>query len=154
MPHYRKEPEHATRSGYAWHRRDMKEEPCQPCTDAERAYWRQQRIIRKDQINQLRRLSRARRKYTYQSRRTKARKIGVEYGYYTDQDVLDLYGTMCHICNEDIDLNAPRKCGDNGWERGLHIDHVYPISKGGPDTLENVRPSHGRCNVIKWATIG
>lgn len=154
MPHYRKEPEHATRSGYAWHRRDMKEEPCQPCTDAERAYWKHQRVIRKDQINQLRRLSRERRKYTHQSRRTRARKIGVEYGYYTDQDVLDLYGTVCHICNEDIDLNASRKCGDAGWEKGLHIDHVYPISKGGPDTLENVRPSHGRCNVIKWATIG
>jgi 5-methylcytosine-specific restriction endonuclease McrA len=154
MPHYRKEPEHATRSGYAWHRRDMKEEPCQPCTDAERAYWKHQRVIRKDQINQLRRLSRERRKYTHQSRRTRARKIGVEYGYYTDQDVLDLYGSVCHICNEDIDLNAPRKCGDAGWEKGLHIDHVYPISRGGSDTLENVRPSHGRCNVIKWATIG
>ena len=154
MPHYRKEPEHATRSGYAWHRRDMKEEPCQPCTDAERAYWKHQRVIRKDQINQLRRLSRERRKYTHQSRRTRARKIGVEYGYYTDQDVLDLYGSVCHICNKDIDLNAPRKCGDAGWEKGLHIDHVYPISRGGSDTLENVRPSHGRCNVIKWATIG
>ena len=154
MPHYRKEPEHATRSGYAWHRRDMKEEPCQPCTDAERAYWKHQRLIRKDQINQLRRLSRERRKYTHQSRRTRARKIGVEYGYYTDQDVLDLYGSVCHICNEDIDLNAPRKCGDAGWEKGLHIDHVYPLSRGGSDTLENVRPSHGRCNVIKWATIG
>ena len=153
MPHYRKEPEHATRSGYAWHRRDMKEEPCQPCTDAERAYWRHQRIIRKDAINSLRKISRARRKYTYQSRRTKARSLGVEYGYYTDQDVLDLYGTVCHICNEDIDLNAPRKCGDPGWEKGLHIDHVYPISRGGSATLENVRPAHGRCNVIKWATV-
>lgn len=153
MPHYKKEPEHATRSGYAWHRRDMKEEPCQPCTDAERAYWKHQRIIRKDIINGLRRLSRQKNKNTYQSRRTRARSLGVEYGYYTTQDVLDLYGTKCHICNEDIDLNASRKCGDTGWEKGLHIDHVYPLSRGGADTLENVRPSHGRCNIIKWATV-
>jgi hypothetical protein len=27
------------------------------------------------------------------------------------------------------------------------------LSKGGLDTLENVRPSHGRCNIIKWATV-
>jgi 5-methylcytosine-specific restriction endonuclease McrA len=35
----------------------------------------------------------------------------------------------------------------------LHIDHVYPLSKGGLDTLENVRPSHGKCNIVKWATL-
>jgi len=34
---------------------------------------------------------------------------------------------------------------------GLHIDHVMPLSKGGPDTLENVRPAHGSCNVKKQA---
>ncbi len=150
---HKQEPAHGTRSGYDWHRRDMKQEPCQPCTDAERAYWRNERIIRKDTINSLRKISRKKHQYTYQSRRTRARKVGVDYGYYTDQDVLDLYGAICHICNEDIDLNSPRKCGDPGWEKGLHIDHVHPISRGGADTIENVRPSHGRCNVIKNATI-
>ena len=147
------EPQHGTRSGYDWHRRDKKEEPCESCTQAERQYWRDQRVTRKERINSLRRLTRQNKLYTYQSRRTKARKLGVEYGYYTDQDVLDIYGTSCHICNEPIDMLASRKCGDPGWEKSLHIDHVYPLSRGGSDTIENVRPSHGRCNVIKWATV-
>jgi 5-methylcytosine-specific restriction endonuclease McrA len=50
-------------------------------------------------------------------------------------------------------MSAPRKVGQDGWEHGLHIDHVYPLSKGGLDTLENVRPAHGKCNIVKWATI-
>ena len=74
-------------------------------------------------------------------------------GHYSDQQVLETYGTNCHICSLPIDLDAPRKTGDPGWEKGLHIDHVYPLSKGGLDTLENVRPAHGKCNVIKWATV-
>jgi len=32
---------------------------------------------------------------------------------------------------------------------GLQIDHVIPIVKGGPDTLNNVRPAHGLCNIKK-----
>ena len=149
MPHYRKEPEHATRSGYAWHRRDMKEEPCQPCTDAERAYWKNQRIIRKEEINRLRKEWRFR---TPNARRH-FRRNDTEPGNYSDKDVLEAYGLDCHICQTPIDLDAPRQVGKDGWEKGLHIDHVYPLSKGGLDTLENVRPAHGKCNVIKWATV-
>lgn len=72
---------------------------------------------------------------------------------YTVADVLDLYGLNCHICNNKIDLNASRKTGGKGWELGLQIDHVIPISKNGADTIENVRPSHGKCNSTKRANI-
>jgi 5-methylcytosine-specific restriction endonuclease McrA len=72
---------------------------------------------------------------------------------YTETEILEKYGTLCHICNLEIDMNAPRQVGRLGWEMGLHLDHVYPLSKGGDDTIENVRPSHGRCNIIKSATI-
>ena len=143
------EPEHGTRSGYDWHRRDRKEPACDACQDAERAYWRQQRIDRKDRINTLRRAWRFR---TPNARRH-FRRNNTEPGYYSDKDVLDTYGIDCHICNTPIDLSAPRQVGSPGWEKGLHIDHVYPLSKGGLDTLENVRPSHGQCNIIKWATV-
>jgi 5-methylcytosine-specific restriction endonuclease McrA len=68
---------------------------------------------------------------------------------YTENQVLDTYGSNCHICKDPIDLNAPRQSGRPGWQKGLHIDHIIPISKGGPDTLKNVRPAHGVCNVIK-----
>ena len=57
------------------------------------------------------------------------------------------------ICNTEIDMNAPRRVGSPGWEKALQIDHVIPLSKGGNDTIENVKPSHGYCNITKSATI-
>jgi len=128
----------------------MKQEPCLLCQDAERSYWKNQRIIRKDQINALRKDWRFR---TPNANRH-FRRNNTEPGNYSDADVLSIYGLDCHICKTPIDLNAPRQVGQNGWEKGLHIDHVYPLSKGGLDTIENVRPSHGKCNIIKWATVG
>jgi hypothetical protein len=68
---------------------------------------------------------------------------------YTEQQVLETYGIDCNICNLPIDLNTARQIGKPGWQNGLHIDHLIPISKGGPDTLENVRPTHGLCNITK-----
>ena len=68
---------------------------------------------------------------------------------YSEDQVLKLYGSVCHICKEEIDLLAKRSTGAPGWERGLHIDHVMPLSKGGPDMLDNVRPAHGLCNLQK-----
>ena len=78
-------------------------------------------------------------------RRAKKRNSGIEY--YTTKQVLEKYGTICYLCGLEIDLNAERRPGRKGWEKGLHIDHVLEISKGGPDTLENVRPAHGLCNL-------
>jgi 5-methylcytosine-specific restriction endonuclease McrA len=127
----------------------MKQDPCLLCQDAERAYWKNQRVIRKEQINTLRRDWRFR---TPNARRH-FRRNNTAPGDYSEKDVLEVYGLDCHICQTPVDLNAPRKVGKPGWEKGLHIDHVYPLSKGGLDTLENVRPSHGKCNIIKWATI-
>jgi 5-methylcytosine-specific restriction endonuclease McrA len=68
-------------------------------------------------------------------------------------EVIRLYGENCHICFEQIDMKAPRKAGVTGWERGLQLDHVIPLSKGGPDTLENVKPSHGICNLKKQSVL-
>jgi len=68
---------------------------------------------------------------------------------YTEDQVLNLYGDNCHICQNPIDLSANRAVGHPGWEMALHIDHIVPISKGGPDTLENVKPAHGLCNLSK-----
>lgn len=68
---------------------------------------------------------------------------------YTEQQVLDMFGTKCYLCNIEIDLTAPRSTRIPGWENGLHIDHVVPISNGGPDMIENVRPTHGSCNLKK-----
>ncbi len=79
----------------------------------------------------------------------RARKLNNGIEPYTEAQMLEAYGELCHLCEKQIDLTAPRKVGIDGWEQGLQIDHVVPISKGGSDTLENVRPAHGICNIKK-----
>lgn len=85
--------------------------------------------------------------------RRRARKLENGFEPYTESQVLELYGTCCHLCGNEIDLNAPRQVGAEGWELGLHIDHLVPISKGGADSLDNVKPSHGKCNLDKGSTV-
>jgi 5-methylcytosine-specific restriction endonuclease McrA len=83
------------------------------------------------------------------NRRKRAIKKQNGFERYTESQVLELYGNKCYLCNIPIDMNASRKCGDPGWEQGLHIEHYIDIALGGPDTLENVRPSHAICNLTK-----
>jgi 5-methylcytosine-specific restriction endonuclease McrA len=82
-------------------------------------------------------------------RARRARKLGIGHEPYTDKQVLDTYGSLCHICGIAIDLTAPRVSTKEGWQLGLHIDHLIPLSKGGVDNLSNVRPSHAQCNLRK-----
>lgn len=92
------------------------------------------------------------------SRRRRARVRNQGFEFFTEKDIIKKYGTTCHLCSKTIDINAPRsstaanKYGSN-WENSLHIDHVIPISKGGTDTLDNVRPSHAKCNLSKGNKI-
>jgi 5-methylcytosine-specific restriction endonuclease McrA len=75
------------------------------------------------------------------------------YEDYTENQVLVAYGETCYLCDNPIDLSAPRSTHIEGWQKGLHIDHVTPISKGGSDTLENVRPTHAICNTKKGSKM-
>ena len=88
-------------------------------------------------------------KWMISKRRRRAREHEVPTEKYTWQDVVKKWGSNCHICGEAIDLLANRRPGLLGWERGLHLDHVIPIRLKGPDTLDNVKPAHGLCNIKK-----
>jgi 5-methylcytosine-specific restriction endonuclease McrA len=79
----------------------------------------------------------------------RVRLLGNGASFYTEAEMLELYGTACHLCGLQIDMTAQRRVGKPGWENGLHIDHLVPIAKGGTDSLDNVRPSHGLCNIKK-----
>lgn len=88
--------------------------------------------------------------------RTRRRKIKLResvYDLYSVEEIIELYGNICHICNEEIDTTLPRSTGVLGWQKGLHLDHVVPISKGGTDTVSNIRPAHAICNLSKGSTI-
>jgi 5-methylcytosine-specific restriction endonuclease McrA len=87
------------------------------------------------------------------ARKRRATKRANGWERYTEAQVLELHGAVCHICGSEIDLTLDRRIGKEGWEMSLHIDHVIPISKGGPDKLSNVKPSHGKCNLKKRATL-
>lgn len=86
------------------------------------------------------------------SRTRRARRKNVVSEKYTEQDILIRWGTNCHICGNAIDLTAPKSPGITGWELGLHLDHVIPLKEKGPDTIENVKPAHGLCNLKKAAS--
>lgn len=91
-----------------------------------------------------------RQKSLKRSSKRRALLLGSFVDSFTAQDILSLYGSDCNICGKDIDLNAPRQAGSgDGWEQGLHIDHVIPLSKGGTHSLDNCRPSHALCNIRK-----
>lgn len=49
---------------------------------------------------------------------------------------LNEYGHICHLC---------LKAGADT------ADHLIPRSKGGPNTIENVRPAHHACNSKRGA---
>jgi hypothetical protein len=141
MNQYRTKPECGTKSGYDWHTRQTKEEPCTLCREASSLHWRKQRILRADEINSRRRLW----------RRRNNRTTGIHWNQHKDE-IIELYGTQCHICGTEINLEAPSKVGQPGWELGFQPDHVISLSRGGKDDLDNVRPSHAYCNQKKWAT--
>jgi len=88
-------------------------------------------------------------KLASQNRSTRARRKNVYSEPYTKEQVLAKWGTDCHLCGKPIDLKAPRYNGTKGWEYGLHLDHVIPLINNGDDTLENVKPAHGLCNLKK-----
>lgn len=83
-------------------------------------------------------------------RRRRARKANVVREKYTRQMVIDKWGTVCYLCNEEIDMEAPaHKLAGENWHFGMQLDHVIPIIANGPDTLDNVKPVHAICNLRK-----
>ena len=68
--------------------------------------------------------------------RHRARTFGVDpvVGDFTKPDVIARYGDSCFYCET------------GAFE---HLDHAIPVSKGGPHTLDNVRPSCAACNIAK-----
>jgi 5-methylcytosine-specific restriction endonuclease McrA len=143
-----------TYAGYSVHI-TAKEKPCDACTQAAREYqnsWndrnREKKRLYAREWNKKHKEYRRKLKRE-NSRKRRAQKKNTEFEKYTESEVLEKYGSQCHICLMPIDLDAPRSSGKDGWENGLHMDHVLPLSKGGSDTIDNVRPSHGRCNLQK-----
>ena len=153
MKKYSKDIQCGTYNGYQLHYRH-KELACDSCKAAASKYVMTRYFANKEKILERQKKYRRNNPKTRaaknrQKARRRAKQLGNGYEKYSLEKVLELYGTKCNICNIEIDMKAPRNCTGDNWAFGLHIDHVVPISKGGSDTLENVRPTHALCNVTK-----
>ena len=62
-------------------------------------------------------------------------------------DFIKRYGFRCHYCNRGgaVDLGP-----DN---RPWHVDHMHPVSRGGPDEEDNLTLACKRCNLSKGAQL-
>jgi hypothetical protein len=80
-------------------------------------------------------------------RRERAKEAGVLTDNWTDEQLIEAYGTDCYLCNKPIDFNAPKR--GEGSEKSFWPDHLTPMSKGGDNVLANVRPCHRKCNETK-----
>ena len=87
------------------------------------------------------------------ARKDRARLKLVKSVNFFTKDVLDLWGTDCHICSQPIDMRITRHAGEPGWQYGLNLDHVIPLAKGGHNVISNVKPSHAICNIKKSASL-
>lgn len=76
-------------------------------------------------------------RYRSQSRIRRALEYCLFVEPYGAEEVLARTGGLCHLCAEPVDL----------WD--IHLDHVVPLSWGGPDCLENVAAAHASCNSSK-----
>ena len=141
-----------SRKGYQAHHYN-KEKACQPCTEANatrfRAWYEKNKEKERARFrnNRLDPIYNEKRQAANRKRRAIIK--GAESDDYSVQDILHIYGIACHLCGETIDLTAPRKPGVEGWEKGLHLDHVMSLYYGGKDTVDNVKPSHAVCNLKK-----
>jgi 5-methylcytosine-specific restriction endonuclease McrA len=99
---------------------------------------------------ELKRAEQQRNKHTYRQARRKASALqrGVHHEKWTEKQLDETYGTDCYICNKAIDFSAPRT--GQGSQLSSWPDHVIPLSRGGEDTIRNVRPCHRKCNQAKY----
>jgi 5-methylcytosine-specific restriction endonuclease McrA len=77
----------------------------------------------------------------YRIKTVKRRNKLVKPSRLAADEVFRTYGPNCHICELPIDHSLPRTS-----KEGLTVDHVIPLSKGGLDTMDNLRPAHWSCN--------
>ena len=78
--------------------------------------------------------------------RLRAFHFGVHYEFVSRIRVFERDGWVCHLCSGSVDqaLGAMD-------EQGPTLDHLIPISQGGPHTFDNLRLAHRSCNTAKGA---
>lgn len=85
-------------------------------------------------------------RYNSRSHRSRAREYGVEYVNVDPREVFERDSYICYLCK------LPTNPNSNPGKRDYPtMDHVVPISKGGPHVLSNLRTACWSCNSAKGA---
>jgi 5-methylcytosine-specific restriction endonuclease McrA len=90
----------------------------------------------------------------HRRRLSKRRAVLIEKGI-SWKTVAKRDGLACHICGDDCDPEDYRYT-NNHFSAGITyptVDHVYPLSKGGEHTWQNVKLAHLWCNSYKNAKV-
>lgn len=67
----------------------------------------------------------------------RARKAGVSWDMVDLRQVYQHWTGLCGICGCPVSLET------------FTIDHIKPLSRGGPHLFENLQPAHIDCNIKK-----
>ena len=78
--------------------------------------------------------------------RRRLRMRGNEWESFKNAEVFDRDAWTCQLCGDPIDRSA--RAPD---PVSVSIDHIIPVSRGGPHTRANVQAAHRICNQRKGA---
>ncbi len=80
-------------------------------------------------------------RYAEQVEKRRARKAGAAVEEADFKRIWKRDRGVCYLCGRSVD------------KKDVHYDHVIPLSRGGAHSEENLRVTHGRCNLIKGAKL-
>lgn len=98
---------------------------------------------------EMKKAEQQRNRHTYREHQRKAIAVlrGVHHEDWTEKQLIETYGSDCYLCYKPIDISIPRT--GEGSQYSLWPDHMTPTSRGGENTIRNVRPCHRTCNEHK-----
>ena len=104
--------------------------------------WRKDNLERKNQTDkEWKKNNPDKTKAAHSKSYAKKKGVKILHDVYPSQ-VLEKWGTDCHICNEPVDLE--------NWE----MEHVIPTTHPGcTHTLDNIKPAHRSCNSKKGTSL-
>ena len=74
--------------------------------------------------------------------RARARRFGAQREDYARWRIFERDGWCCQLCGEPVPHQANNRDPDCPT-----VDHIIPLSQGGPDVAYNLQTAHSRCSI-------